>query len=143
MYDYVRLCMTMYDYVWLCKTMCDYVWLCIPFDPVWPLWPRLTPFGPVCPHLVLYWLIQKCGRSKKMNTTQKSTQKLKTAQKWRPTFTATAHATFSLDYPSMNDLRPAMMLIVETGKSNPHVKNINCGKAQKSKTTFGMQRQPM
>ena len=71
-----------------------------------------------------------------MNTKQKSTQKLKTAQKWRPTFTATAHATFPLDYPSMNDLRPAMMLIVETGNRNPHVKNIICGNAQKSKTTF-------
>ena len=69
-----------------------------------------------------------------MNTTQKSTQKLKTAQKWRPTFTATAQATFPLDYPSMNDLRPAMMFIVETRNRSPHVKNIICGNICKAKT---------
>ena len=50
-----------------------------------------------------------------MNTTQNPTQKLKTAPKWRPTFTATVHATFPLNYPSMNDLRSEMMFIVETG----------------------------
>ena len=139
----------MYDYVWLCKTMCDYVWLCIPFDPVWPrvaqfdpFWPCLPPYNPMTQfdHILHF---QKCGRSKKMNTTQKSTQKLKTAQKWRPTFTATAHATFPLDYPSMNDLRPAMMFIVEARNRNPHVKNMICSNAQKSKTRFVMKRRLM
>ena len=79
----------------------------------------------------------------KMNTTQKSTQKLKMAKKLRLTFTATAHATFPLDYHSKNDLRPAMMFIVENGKRNPHVKKMICGNAQNSKTTFVMQRRFM
>ena len=47
---------------------------------------------------------------------------MKTAQRGRLAFTATAHATFPVDYPSKNDLRPAMMIIVETGKRNPYVK---------------------
>ena len=88
----------------------------------------------------------KMLKAPKMKTAQnmkkklKSTKRLKAAQKRRFTFTATAYATFILEYYSKNDLRLVMMFIVETVKSNPHVKNINCGKAQKSKTTFGMQR---
>ena len=60
--------------------------------------------------------------TQKMEKEKKATQKLKTAQKWRLTFTATAHATFPLAYPSKNDLIPAMMFVVETGNRNPHVK---------------------
>ena len=51
--------------------------------------------------------------------------------------------TFPLDYHSKNDLRPLIMFIVETGNRNPHVKKHDLGKAQKSKMTFGMQRQLM
>ena len=63
-----------------------------------------------------------------MKTTQKIekkikyTQKFKTAQKKMLTFTATAHATFPLDYHSKNDHRLVMMFIVETGNRNPHDK---------------------
>ena len=60
--------------------------------------------------------------TQKMEKEKKATQKLKTAQKWRLTFTATAHATFPLAYPSKNDLIPAMMFVVETGNRNPRVK---------------------
>ena len=52
--------------------------------------------------------------------------------------------TFPLDYHSKNDLRPSIMFIVETANRNPHVKkDIICDKAQKLKTTFGMQRHLM
>ena len=60
-------------------------------------------------------------------------QKLKTAEKWRPTFTATAHATFPLDYHSINDLRLVMMFIVETGNRNPHVKKHDLQQSAKIK----------
>ena len=44
------------------------------------------------------------------------------------------------DYHSKNDLWSLMMFIVETGHTDPHM---ICGKAQKSKTTFGIQRRLM
>ena len=69
--------------------------------------------------------------------------KEKNVNQKRLTFTATAQATFPLDYPSKNDLRPAMRIIVETENRNPHVKNMICGKVQKLKTTFWMQRRLM
>ena len=68
---------------------------------------------------------------------------MKTDQKWRErrlTFTARAHSTFPLAYHSKNDLRLVIMFIFETRNWNPHDENTICGKAQKPKTTFGMQR---
>ena len=59
-----------------------------------------------------------------------------TAQKWRLTFTATAHATFPPDYHSKNDLRPVMMFIVETGNRNPHVKKYDLRQSAKVKDTI-------
>ena len=100
MYDYLWLCMTTYDIVWLCTTMHDYAWLC----------------------MTMYDYLRPQTRPKRWKRKKKSTRKLKTAQKWRLTFTATAHATFPLDYPSKNDLRPTIMFIIETGNRNPHVK---------------------
>ena len=64
----------------------------------------------------------KMLKAPKMKTAQnmkkklKSTKRLKAAQKRRFTFTATAYATFILEYYSKNDLRLVMMFIVETGK---------------------------
>ena len=56
-------------------------------------------------------------------------------------FTATAHATFPLDYQSKNDLWLVMIFIVETRNKNPYFKKTMFrGKASRSKMIFGMQR---
>ena len=78
-----------------------------------------------------------------MEKKNKVNPKIEDSSKVKLTSTATAPATFPPDYNSKNDLRLVMMFIVETENRNPHVKNMICGKAQKSKTTFERQRRLM
>ena len=56
-----------------------------------------------------------------------------TTQEWRLIFTATAHATFPLDYHSKIGLRLVMMFIVETRNRTPHVKKHDLRQSAKIK----------
>ena len=70
-------------------------------------------------------MMPKMQNAQKMKMTQKMEKKNKVNPKIedsRNVKTYLYHATFPLDYHSINDLRLVMMFIVETGNRNPHVK---------------------